>query len=109
MTIEVSALKSATPAADSGSFTNRFDVEVQTDAAVYTGRPQDTIISTANQASGIATISGTANGAFETGTGRFGGADYIRILPSSRGDAGGNRRPVAGTYTGYVRMTATAN
>lgn len=107
--IEVSPLVNTTPVADTGSFTNRFEVEVTTDAAVYTGGTQDTVISSVGGTFASPNyIEGNSGAAFETGTGRFGGADSIRILPSAR-STGGNYRPVAGSYSGYVRMVATVS
>lgn len=105
VSIEVSAMTTPTTVFDTGSFTNRFDVEVTTDAGVYIGQSQNYVITTLNDGDGIVTASGNNPFAFETGTGRFGGADQIRILPSAR-SSGGNYRPVAGDYTGYIRMTA---
>lgn len=106
VTLEVTDFSTDVTVYDTGSFTNRFDVEVQTDAGVYIGQGQDYVLSTAGNAS--ASQSGSTAGAFETGTGRFGGADYIKILPAAR-SSGGNYRPVAGNYTGYVRLTATTS
>ena len=108
VSIEVSALRNATTVSDTGSFNNVFDVEVTTDAGVYVGLGQDAVISSATGAGHVTTVSATVPFAFETGTGRFGGADQIRILPSAR-SSGGNYRPIAGDYTGYVKMTATVN
>lgn len=108
VTIEVSALRNTTPVADLTSFTNRFNIEVITDAGVYVGAGQDAVITTVGSPSGIASLSGIVPQAFETGHGRFGGADSIRVLAAVR-PAGGNFRPIAGTYAGYVKFTATAN
>lgn len=105
VTIEVSALQNPTTVFDTGSFTNTFDVEITTDAGVYVGQTQDYVISTVGAAGHVKTVTGTNPFAFETGTGRFGGADQVRILPSAR-SSGGNYRPVAGAYNGYIRMTA---
>jgi hypothetical protein len=108
VTIEVSPLTTSAPAADTSSFTNRLEVEVVTDAAVYTGNPQNTVISSVGGTTATPTaLSGNSGGAFETGTGRFGGVDSITIKPASRGSAGGNLRPVAGDYSAFVRFTAT--
>lgn len=109
VTIEVSALQGNNPVGtDTGSFTNRFDIEVTTDAGVYAGGGEDEVISTVGALSGVASISGNSGQAFETGLQRFGGADSIKVLPSTR-STGGNRRAVAGTYAGYVKFTATTN
>jgi hypothetical protein len=107
--IEVSPLVNTTPVADTGSFTNRFEVQVVTDAAVYTGGSQDTTISSVGGTFAAPNyIEGNSGAAFETGTGHFGGADSITILPSAR-SSGGNYRPIAGSYSGYVRMIATVS
>ena len=109
VTIEVGALRNTSPiGTDTTSFTNRFDIEVTTDAGVYAGGTVDHVLSTVGQASGTRTLTGNSGQAFETGLQRFGGADKIRILPAVRA-AGGNYRPIAGTYNGYVRFTATAS
>lgn len=109
VTIEVGALRNSSPiGTDTSSFTNRFDIEVVTDAGVYAGGTVDQLITTVGQASGVATLSGNSGQAFETGLQRFGGADSIRILPAVRA-SGGNYRPIAGTYQGYVRFTATTS
>lgn len=107
VTMSVGALTSASSTTDTTSFANRFDIEVTTDAGVYLGLGQDAVLSTVGEASGIKSVTFAMPQAFETGTGRFGGADSIRVLPSMRGTD--MRRPVAGTYSGYVRFTASTN
>ena len=104
--LEVSALKTNAAVGDTGSFTNSFDVRVTTDAGVYFGLGQDYVLSSSGGVSGVMT--GNTPGAFETGTGRFGGADLVEILPSTR-SAGGNRRAVAGVYTGAITFTVGSN
>jgi hypothetical protein len=106
--IEVSAMRNSTAIFDAGSFTNMFDIEVTTDAGVYVGAGENAVINSATGPGHVTIVSNTVPGAFETGTGRFGGADQIRVLPSAR-TAGGNYRPIAGDYSGYVKMTATVN
>lgn len=108
VTFEISALRNGTTVYDTGSFTNVFDIEVTSGAAVYAGGSATTPYSTAGQAGNVYSLSGSTPGAFETGTGTYGGAQSIRILPHARG-SGGNYRPIAGAYTGYIRLTATAS
>lgn len=113
VTISVAALTNPVTTGDTGSFRSRFDVEIVTDAGVYLipgpgTAGQDTAITTVGDADGVAELTGNSGEAFETGTGRFGGVDSLRILPSPRA-AGGFYRPVAGTYTGYVRISATTS
>ena len=104
VTLEAAALTTSTPVLDTGSFTNRFDLEVTTDAGVYVGQGTDFVLATASEASGVKTVSAGVPAAFETGLQRFGGADSIKVLKNPL-----NKRPVAGDYTGYLRFTATAN
>ena len=108
VTISVGALQNATPVGDTGSFTNRFDVRVVTDAGVYVGGGQNMVLTTLGQASGVASATGHVPGAFETGFQRFGGADSIEVLRAMRPDGEGPLRAVSGAYSGYVRFTATA-
>jgi len=108
VTFEVSALRNAATVYDTGSFTNVFDVEVTSGAATYAGGSATTAYSTAGQPGNVRTLTGSVPAAFETGTGTYGGAQLIRILPHARG-AGGNYRPISGAYTGYIRLTATAS
>ena len=104
VTMAVGALKSASSTTDTGSFTNSFDIRVTTDAGVYLGAGEDYVISTAGTPGGVASATSAVSQAFETGLQRFGGADKIEVLKDAT-----NRRPVSGTYAGYVRFTATAN
>ena len=104
VSLEVSALKSSASTSDTGSFTNKFDLRVTTDAGVYVGQGTDFVIDTSTDASGVKTVSGTTSGAFETGLQRFGGADKIEVLANPL-----NKRAVAGSYAGYVRFTATTS
>lgn len=104
VTLEVSDFSTDVTVFDGGSFVNRFDIEVTTDAGVYLGQGENYTLSSGGAES--ASVSNTTGAAFETGTGRFGGADSIKILPAAR-SSGGNYRPVAGDYSGYVRLTAT--
>ena len=104
--MEVSALKTNVAVGDTDSFTNSFDVRITTDAGVYFGQGEDYVLSSTNGASGV--LTGTSAGAFETGSGRFGGADLVEILPSTRA-AGGNRRAVAGAYAGTIKFTVGSN
>ena len=103
VTLSVGALTSTSTSSDTGSFTNRFDVSVTTDAGVYVGQGQDFVLSTVGGA-GTAQATGSTGGAFETGLQRFGGADSISVLADPT-----NRRAVAGSYAGFVRFTATTN
>lgn len=103
VTLSVGALTSAATTTDTSSFTNRFDVIVTTDAGVYVGGTADTILSTVGEGTGVTSLTGATGGAFETGLQRFGGADSIQIVADPS-----NRRAVAGTYSGFVRFTATA-
>jgi hypothetical protein len=105
VTLAVSALTTPVTVYDTDSFSNRFDIEVKTDAGVYVGQTQDFILSSAGETSGTKSVTGNTAGAFETGLQRFGGADSIKVLPSVR--SGQNRRPVAGTYNGTITFTAT--
>lgn len=105
--MEVSALSTNATVGDTGSFTNSFDVRITTDAGVYFGAGQDAVLSSINGVAGVMT--GNTPGAFETGTGRFGGADLVEILPSVRTNGGGNRRAVAGAYAGTIKFTVGSN
>jgi hypothetical protein len=108
VTISVGALQNPTVVGDTGSFTNRFDVRVVTDAGVYIGQGQNYVLSTVGESSGVASGTGHVPGAFETGFQRFGGADSIEVLRAMRPDGEGPLRAVSGAYQGYVRFTATA-
>jgi len=99
----VAALTSSATTTDTGSFTNRFDVKVTTDAGVYVGEGTDFVLNTAGTA-GTDSKTGNTGGAFETGLQNFGGADSIEILQDAT-----NRRAVAGTYSGSVTFTATTS
>ena len=103
VTISVAALTSSATTTDTGSFTNRFDVKVTTDAGVYVGEGTDFVLNTAGTA-GTDSKTGNTGGAFETGLQNFGGADSIEILQDAT-----NRRAVAGTYSGSVTFTATTS
>lgn len=107
VTISVSPLTTTNSTLDTGSFRNSFDVEITTDAGVYVGQGEDFVL-TAQGGGATATASGNTGQAFETGTGRYGGAEQIRILPEARA-AGGTYRPVAGTYNGTITMTASTS
>lgn len=103
VTMTVSALTDGKSApADIGSFTNSFDIEVNTDMGVYLGGAAGMTIRSQNGADGSET--GTTNGAFETGLQRFSGVNSIKVLADASG-----RRPVAGTYSGSITVTASAN
>lgn len=107
VTLEASALTSPTTAPyDTSSFSNRFDIEVTTDAGVYVGQGTNFVLSTAGTGTGVKTVTGSTPGAFETGLQRFGGANSIKVLPATA--SGENKRPIAGDYSGYLRFTATA-
>ena len=103
VTLSVGALTSTSTSTDTGSFTNRFDVVVTTDAGVYVNAGQNAVLSTVGEAGGVKSLTGATGGAFETGLQRFGGADSIVVLADAT-----NRRAVAGQYAGFVRFTATA-
>jgi hypothetical protein len=101
-----------TPPPDKNSFANEFHLEVTTSAGVYvgagftgtnpsSGSANRLVLDTSTDNSGIVFEEGPVNHAFETGTGQYGGFD-LKVLPNA------NKRPVAGTYTGYVKITATA-
>ncbi len=98
--IEASQLSTTATTTDTSSFTNKFDVEVSGGAMIYVGGGT---LATA----GAATKTQQANlpGAFETGLGTFSSVD-IKVLPAL-GSGGMPLRPVAGTYTGHVKITAT--
>jgi hypothetical protein len=106
VTFEVSALRNAGTVADTGSFTNVFDIEVRSGATVYAGGSASTVYSTASGPGNVLTLSASVPTAFETGTGDYGAAQLIRVVPHARG-SGGNYRPIAGAYTGYIKMTAS--
>jgi hypothetical protein len=105
VTLSVGALVGGSGTSDTSSFTNRYDIEVVTDAGVYVGQGEDYTLSTVGTA-GVKSVTGSPNsgGAFETGLQRFGGADSIKVLADPQ-----NRRATAGDYNGYLRFTATAN
>lgn len=109
VTLEVAALRGGAATTDTSSFTNRFDVSVVTDAAVYAGGTQGQTISTVGDADGVVSITGNSGQAFETGLQRFGGANSITILADAGGSGGNDRRATAGSYAGYLRFTATTN
>jgi hypothetical protein len=106
VTLAVGALRGGSATTDTSSFTNRFDISVVTDAGVYIGQGQDYNLTTIGDGSGDKAVSGAPNsgGAFETGLQRFGGADSITVHADPS-----NRRATAGSYSGYLRFTATAN
>jgi hypothetical protein len=99
ITMNVSPLTTTNAVGDTGSFTNTFRVEMTSDMGVYFAQGEDYVFTS--------TVGGYSNplpGAFETGTGRFGGADQVRVLADSA-----NKRPVAGSYSGTITLTATSN
>lgn len=102
VSMSVSSLTSTTPALDSGSFTNSFNVRVKTDMGVYMNAGEDLLITSNGGAAGTAT--GANAGAFETGLQRFSGVDSIEVLADAS-----NRRPVAGTYSAAITLTVTSN
>jgi len=107
VTISVAALTStnADTTTDTGSFTDRFDVRVVTDAGVYIGAGEDYEISTVGTGGVVTVGTGTqTTGAFETGLKNYGGADVIEILKDPL-----NRRAVAGDYSGYVKFSASVS
>jgi hypothetical protein len=103
VSLEVGALMSTNSTTDTGSFTNRYDLVVNTDAAVYVGRPAGTTMTTVSDTDGVVTLTGSTGGAFETGLRGYSGANSIQVIADPS-----NRRAVAGDYHGYVRFTATA-
>jgi hypothetical protein len=103
--LEVSKLTNSTTVSDTSSFTNNFDVEVNTDMVAYVGG--SSTITTVGAAGGVAARSAATTGAFETGLQKYGGFNSLKVLPAVR-SSGGNLRPIAGTYNGFVRFTATA-
>ena len=107
--LEVSSLSTNTPAGDTGSYANSFDVRITTNAGVYFGRPSTSpALTLASNGANNGEATHTTNGAFETGSGQYGSIQLLEVLPKAR-SSGGNFRPVAGTYTGYVRFTVGSN
>lgn len=103
--------------ADGSSFTNQFHLLVTTGLGVYT-HPSgpytgllglDPLVLRTDTGGdgtvtgpGVASISGTTNGAFETGLQQY-SAFNVEILDNA------SKRPISGSYSGYVRFTATAS
>lgn len=83
--------------ADAGSFSNEFDLSVTGLAGVYVNGASLSLNTTG--ATGIASVTGGTPGAFESGSGQYSGFSVQVLNPA-------NLRPVAGSYTGYVRFTA---
>ena len=106
MTVTPFVNTSTNTTSDTGSFATSFDVRIVTDAGVYMNLGENLEIVT-NGAD--VTKDGYPGGAFETGTGRFGGADVIQILPKPRQSGGGYLRPVAGTYKSTITFTVAAS
>lgn len=103
VTLEIGALKTDVAIFDGSSFTNAFDIQVNTNAGVYLGQGSNYVAQTTNGAD-FSLTGPTLPGAFETGLRSYGGANSIKVLKN-----GLNKRPVAGTYAGYIRFTATAS
>ena len=107
--LEVSSLSTDVDVYDPGSFTNSFDVRITTNAGVYFGKPPSApALTLASNGANNGEATDTTIGAFETGSGQYGGIQLLEVLPKAR-SSGGNFRPVAGTYTGYVRFTVGSN
>lgn len=104
VSIEVTPFATTNSTLDTGSFRNSFEVQITTRAVVYTGATDAPTVLSSNNAP----TTGNSGQAFETGTGAYGGASLIRIVPAAR-SGGGNYRPVAGDYTGSVKITATVS
>ena len=106
VTLAVGALMGGSATNDTGSFTNRYDISVVTDAGVYISAGENYAMTTVGDPDGVVSVSGAPNsgGAFETGLQRYGGADSITVIADPQ-----NRRATAGDYQGYLRFTATAN
>ena len=106
VTLTVEALTTSNSTTDTNSFANQFDIRFNTDMGVYLGQGTGYVLAT-NVGGGNTTASTNFAfpQAFETGTGRYSGLNSIEVLPSLRGSD--VRRPVAGTYSGAIRLTAT--
>lgn len=103
--IEVGSLATGTRGtapADASSFTNEFDLVVTTNAGVYINGSPGLVLDTSTTSTGIVTETGSTAGAFETGMGQYSGFTVDIVNP-------GNKRPVAGSYNGYVKFTASVS
>lgn len=100
----VEPLKTSATTTDTDSFANSFDVKVTTDAAVYWGGHAGDVVQTAGSP---VTVTGTSNGAFETGLQRYSGMT-IDVLKAP-GSGGNGKRAVAGTYASTITFTASTN
>jgi hypothetical protein len=105
LTMTVTALKTNVTVSDTSSFTNHLDMIVSHDSSddvlIYFGNPSS-VSTGAGGADG--TLTSTLPTAFETGTGTYSRALLNVTLPAG---TQGNDRPVAGSYTGTVTITAT--
>lgn len=107
VSIELAALavdgnRTAPAPADASSFTNKLDLKLTGNFGghAFLNDPSNLVIDTTGDADGVVVESRVTNGAFETGTGQYSGFQLQILNP-------GNKRPVAGNYAGYVKVTAT--
>ena len=107
ITLEVGSLavdgdRNAAPPADASSFTNNFDLKITGNFGghAFSNDPSTLALDTSAEADGVADLTKSTTGAFETGSGQYSGFNVQILNP-------GNQRPVAGTYKGYVKVTAT--
>jgi len=107
VTIEVASLAldgdraSAAPA-DSSSFANKFDLKITGNLGgnAFNNGAGDLAVQSTGGGTGSLDIATT--GAFETGLGQYSSFNLQVLNP-------GNLRPVAGSYSGYVKLTATVS
>lgn len=103
VTIDVSALTNAAagPPVDSSSFTNKFDMKITGDlGGTAFGNSTGNLVVSSAVDNGHKDI--TTNGPFETGLQRYSSFNLEILNP-------GNLRPVAGDYSGTIKLTATAS
>lgn len=87
--------------ADGTSFTNKFDLKLTGNFGghAFSNDPSNLSIDTSTDADGVVVESRATASAFETGTGQYSGFQLQILNPA-------NKRPVAGTYKAYVKVTA---
>ena len=103
VSLTVLPLTTSGSAQDGGSFANTFDLRVTTNTSVYWNNNTPGGIVETNGAAAAA--SGSVNHAFETGLGQYSGFT-VEILPEI-GSGGNNKRPVAGTYSAAITLSAS--
>lgn len=109
VTIDVASLalngdRTAAAPADSSSFANKFDLKITGNLGgnAFNNGDGSLSVESTGGAGGIGTRNIATTGAFETGLGQYSSFNLAVLNP-------GNLRPVAGSYSGFVKLTATIN